>query len=474
MAERDRENETRIGLAATCARWFRDVGLQTDSGGLGDRVREDFERIVRCLGGCFDHVIAPGIVSTVEDASRAAAPFREAQIDALLIVNVMWSEDQPLLTFLDAFADTPLILWDYHPTGTLPEKLSTDDLFRYSGTVGLLQGSAPMQRRGLTLHIVSGSPSDRALAEELSEWNAALKIRRVFRGLNAGQLAGRCEVMTGTFVDEAALARLGVKLIAISAKEYAAACGAVDAARIEAFYSDLVRRFPVDGVSENSLRLACRNTLALDDLVLRHDLGALAIQDLDEELHRLAGIRPCLCPPASAERGVAFGMEGDLNTTLGMLAAMGASGSPAMFTEVFTYDPRKGILLMGHAGVHDPGLAASDGVTLVPDAEYRHADACEGAWQEFILAEGPVTCVSLYDTGRGYCMTVFEGESLGAPRRIAGFAHAAVRPDVPVTELVPRLVRRGMTQHFAVARGRIATVLQIWCAVNGIECCIER
>ncbi len=48
---------------------------------------------------------------------------------------------------------------------------------------------------------------------------------------------------------------------------------------------------------------------------------------------------------------------------------------------------------------HDPRLAAADGMTLVPDMEYRHVDVCAGVWQ-IRLREGQVTCVSLYDTVR--------------------------------------------------------------------------
>jgi L-arabinose isomerase len=189
-------------------------------------------------------------------------------------------------------------------------------------------------------------------------------------------------------------------------------------------------------------------------------------------LHRLAGIRPCLYPPLSIERGIPYGMEGDLTATVGLLAAMRASGAPGMFTEVFTFDPQENLLLMGHAGVHDPRLAAEDGITLVPDMEYRFSDRCEGAWMEFVLAAGAVTCVSFYDTGHACRMTVFEGDSLGAPRRLEGFAHALIRPVLHVRQLLPRLVQLGLTQHFAIVPGRCSSTLARWCALSGIEFCL--
>jgi len=478
----------KIGLAALCANWFKEVGLQGEAGELAGMLQQDYGRMVSFLQDSFGQVVAPGIISTVADARRAAVAFREARVAALLLVHIMWSEDPPLIALLEGcrglspiapdwiggIGGLPILLWNYHPCGSLPQRLSVNDLFRLSGTVGLLQGSAPLQRLGIKPPIVFGTPGDSSLTQTLREYAQALLIRREFQGMSAGRIAGRCEAMTGTFVDENALReRLGVRLVEVSAAEYAAACASVGGGRVDAHYADLIARFPVVGVSEPSLRLACRNALALDDLVLKHDLHALAIQDLDPELHRLAGIRPCLCPPLSAQRGVALSMEGDLNTALGMLATMRASSSPCMYTEVFTFDPEENILLMGHAAAHDPRLAGAKGVTIVPDAEYRHSDQLEGAWQEFILAQGPVTCVSLYDTGQGYRLTAFEGSSLGGPRRVEGFAHAVVRPAVPVSELLPRLVRRGMTQHFAIAPGHVSGILAKWCALSGTEFHLE-
>jgi hypothetical protein len=129
---------------------------------------------------------------------------------------------------------------------------------------------------------------------------------------------------------------------------------------------------------------------------------------------------------------------------------------------------------MGHAAIHDPRLASADGITVVPNLEFQHVDPVEGAWLEFILAPGPVTCVGLYDTGAGYRMTAFEGLSLGPPRRLDGFAHAVVRLDLDVVTLLSRLTRRGMTPHFAIVPGSVTAILRTWCGLMGVEFCYEK
>ncbi|MHB0875246.1 MAG: hypothetical protein ACYC5O_04270 [Anaerolineae bacterium] len=459
-----------VGLAGMCAAWFRQVGLQGESGGLAETVRSDYVAAVDLLRRDLGDVVVPGIISTVDDATQAARQFADASVDAIVLLHLMWSEDPPLAALLEACRGLPVILWNYHPTGALPAWLTTDDLFRHSGTVGALQGSAVLERLRIRPIIVSGHPGDEMLQHQLADVGAGLRVRRQMLGMQAGRIAGMCEVMAGTAVDGTALeSQLGAKLVEIGAEEYAATCRAVSGSRVRQHLALVHAQNRIEGVSEASLQLACRNTLALDDVVARYGLGAVGIQDLDVTLHKLAGIRPCLCPPLSADLGVAFGMEADLNATLGMAAAMRATGQPAMYTEIFTFDPRDNLLLMGHAGVHDPRLASDDGVTIVPDYEYRHSDEHEGAWQEFIMAPGPVTCVSLYDSEAGYRLTTFEGESVGGPKRLQGFAHALVRPDVPVVPLLHRLLRTGLTQHFAVARGRITGALAQWCRLSGIQ-----
>lgn len=460
----------RVGLAAMSAAWFDEVGLQGQASGLAATVQSDFAAATAELRRSFGDVVAPGIISTVEAAAAAARQFADASVDAIVLLHLMWSEDPPLAALLEACRGLPVILWNYHPTGALPAYLSTDDLFRHSGTVGALQGSAVLERLRVRPLIVAGSPGEAELRRQLADVAAGLRIHREMMGMPAGRIAGMCPVMAGTAVDEAALeSQLGARLVEIGAEEYAAACHAVSGTRVRQHLALVRSRHRVEGVSDASLQLACRNTLALDDLVARHGLGAVGIQDLDPDLHRLAGIRPCLCPPLSADLGVPYGMEADLNATLGMLAAMRASAAPALYTEVFTFDPGANLLLMGHAGVHDPRLASDEGVTIVPDYEYRHSDELEGAWQEFIMAPGPVTCVSLYDSESGYRLTTFEGESVGGPKRLQGFAHALVRPVVPVVPLLNRLLRAGLTQHFAVARGHLSGALSQWCRLSGIQ-----
>ena len=460
-----------VGVAAFSAQWFEDVGMQTQAGGFSQFLAEDYLRLTDMLRECFGGVVAPGVITNPTKARAALAQYRAGKIDLLLVLHMAWNEDQPLLTLLDEGDGWPVVWWNYHPTGRVPKYLKVDDLLHYCGTVGMLQGSAVMQRRRVWPSYVAGPIGDTTLKTALRECATAAAMQRSLVGMRAGQIAGRCEAMTGTFVDRGALkAQLGVEMEEISAKDYADICARVSSERIRDYVAVVRSSVRECRVGDEALAMAVRCTLALDDLVKQYALGAVAVQDLDPELHQLLGTRPCLLPPESAQCGVPFSAEGDVNTAIGMKIAEGAAHSAGLYSEIFTYDVFENTMFFGHGSVHNPGLAdPAAGVSLVPDLEYNNSDACEGAWYEFVFAPGDVTCVSLYDTGQGYRLTAFEGVSLGAPKRIEGYAHAVIRPDAQVGALLEQLLSLGMTQHFCIVPGRVKGALARWCRLANTQ-----
>ena len=109
-----------IGVAAFSAHWFQEMGLQDDPT-LSDDLKRDYRRMVESLKRHFPVVVAPGVISTEEEAARALSHFRDEAIDAQMLVHIVWSEDQPLLRLLEGrMREWPLFLWNYHPFGALP------------------------------------------------------------------------------------------------------------------------------------------------------------------------------------------------------------------------------------------------------------------------------------------------------------------------------------------------------------------
>ena len=317
----------------------------------------------------------------------------------------------------------------------MPCRLTVNDVFRRSGTVGLLQGSAPLQRRGLQPPVLSGAPGEAALTRDLRDMATALRARRAFLGLRAGQVAGRCEAMTGTFVDDAALSRvLGVTRVAITAAAYAALCEAVN----RAGWTSAPPNCATAGRCAGYPTGACAWRRATRWPWTTSWTGTVSASSPCRTLTRSCtawsarGAVPLSAAQPRPRRRFRGGGRPQHGTGhAGRFARGGSSGDVHRNSHA-----RSGRERAAHGPCRRarPAARRDRPDVIVPDMEYRHADPVEGAWMEFILAPGPVTCVSLYDRGGVYRMAVFEGESLGPPSRIEGWAHAVVRPGLGVTD----------------------------------------
>lgn len=467
------KNKARAGLLLMSAQWFSDIGAEGSGAGrlsgLPALLEQDTGRILDALGRHFD-VLFPGRVTTAEEALNAARNFAGAGVDAVILVSLMWSEDGPLVRFLQEIGDIPLILWCYTPFQRLPERVGMQEAFRGSGIVGCLQGSVPLRRMGARFRFVFGCPEDGALGRELSQYASALAARRGMKTLRIGRIGSRCESMTGTWIDDFALSRrLGPSIVPVSYQRLRETADSLREADVDAFVRDLKSRYPVLGVSDRSLAFAARASLAVGRIADEESLGVVSIEDLNPELHRLLKTRPCLWAPGLRERGAVAGMEADVLTAVGLWVLRQFCGHTPMYSEVLTFDPAENVILFGHGAMHDPELAGENQVSVVPDYEYESIDEIEGAWLNFRCRAGRVTMVSLSQEGEKYRLFTFPGEALAAPDETEGFTNAAVKVPVPVSALFEKAVTLGVMQHYAMGYGDFSGELEKFCRLTGME-----
>jgi len=163
--------------------------------------------------------------------------------------------------------------------------------------------------------------------------------------------------MVGTWIDEAKLlGKLGLKIEPISVAELYQASQELSEDEVNSFIEYLKKNFKIE-VSEKSLMISAKASLALAKVIEKHSLDAIAMQDLDDEMHKLLKTRPSLCAESILKKGIPVGMEGDIRGTIAMLILQRLTGKPAMFGEVFTFDSINNTLLVGHIGLVNVNLA---------------------------------------------------------------------------------------------------------------------
>lgn len=460
----------KIGLLLLTAEWFAQIGASQGSfQGLPQLLEADAARIREALGAELE-VICPGVISDKQHVDEAVQLFEREDIDLMVACQITWGEDRLIIHAVEKLPLVPLVVWCYSPFKHLPEQMTMRDLFRSSGPVGALQASAPLKRLGKKFGFVFGSYENRDALKRVGEFSKAGKIAKDLRNIKVGVLPYRCDQMTGTYVDEFRLKKeIGPELKYISTHDYRAVCENIAQERIEAFVRDLKREFRVsEGVTDRGLARGARVSLGLADLVEKHNLDALAIEDVSEELHRVIGLRPCLYVPALFERAV-VSMEAEVGGAVALWILKKLANKAPMYTEIFTFDENDNCVLMGHAGIHDITLAESrDDILIEPDGEYRESEP-DSCWMRFRAKGGRVTMLSLFCDVEKFKMVISSGESLRGEEKLLGSPHAYVRLPNPLADFFEKTTKTGMTQHWALVHDDVVEELVALADILGVN-----
>jgi len=461
----------RVGLLLLTAEWFAQIGAS--QGSFDDLPRildEDAAQIERALGAELD-VINPGVLATPEQVSAAVERFRRERVHAVVACHITWGEDQLVIDAVQSLPAVPLLLWCYSPFQSLPEQMTMLDLFRASGPVGAVQASGPLKRLGTRFGFAFGSHRDPATVGRIVAFCQAARVARELRDVTIGVLPYRCDQMTGTYVDEFRLRQeIGPQLTYIPTHDYRAICEQIPDQRVDAFVDDLKADYRIAGsVTEAGLRNAARVSLGLADVVQRYGLDAVAVEDVGEELHRVVGLRPCLCVPELFDRAV-VSMEAEVGGAVALLVLRKLTGKSPMYTEIFTVDPTENTLLIGHAGIHDaPGLVEDKADVLIePDGEYLESEP-DSAWMRFRARAGHVTLLSVFCDVDRFKFVISSGEALGGPPRFLGAPHACVKLVTPLPDFFERAIRTGMTQHWALVHDDVMEELVALAGILGLK-----
>jgi L-arabinose isomerase len=465
----------RLGVLLVTSGWFRDVGLQSAAGGTSRAVEETAARLVQRLGR-FADVVSAGVLYSPAEAEKAARVIREADVDGLLLAPLMWCEDAVPRAALELLGGLPLVLWTFSPEGSLPDFVPFQSMLRGSGPVCTMQLSGMLRREGRPFHSVVGHLEDAEADAEIEALARGMAVRRGLASLRIGVLPFPCSQMSTTYVDEFGLrATYGTQLRYLELERVRKAASECDAAAIASFRTDLGARGIRIAVDERNLTEAVRYALALERVMREDALGALAFNDVIEEVHASFGLRPCLWNPKLSDAGAVVAMEADVGAAAGMAALRLATGASPFYTEPFSIDYKANVVLMGHAGYHDGCNADPAGpVEIVKDVEYENSDRFTGAATFFKYRPGPVTAVNSVWSGQALKWAIAEGDSLAGPARMDGNCHVVFRPDASVKELVNHAVTSGVSQHWLFVPGRLAAQLLLVCRVAGIEASVVR
>jgi L-arabinose isomerase len=436
--------------------------------GFIQKVEKDVLSITNVLSR--DHVVvSSGLLHSTEQALREARRFRDEQVDAIVCCPIIWTNDPPVVAFLQNAQKVPLLLLAYNPYPDFPAYFKIEEWLRASGPVSVQQCSNILRRFGWDYDVSFGNETEQALLDEITAFVRAGWVKKSLVGTRIGVLPSTCRVVISTWVDEFfLLEKFGVELQFIPVESYAALVHSVPDAEARGYVEHLKKSYPVVGVTDETLLESARQALAFVRLVKENGLSGIALEDFNADIYRILGFRPHLYHPDIGAQGCTIGFEADVLGVLSTIIVSRLAGRIGMFNEFFSVDRKANTVLMGHPGHGEIRVGEESTMMVTPDLEFDETQK-RGAWLSYRAKPGLMSFLNFTPEYGKLKAAAFTADSLPGPRIMEGYSHMLVRPTHNVVELFKDIVRRGLIQHWGTVHGDITHELKAFSRLMGLD-----
>lgn len=455
----------KIGLFFLAGESWWDAGLgDAQEGpfrGFIRTVEGDVASITKKLSKDFD-VVSSGLLHTTEGAVREAKKFNEADIDAIVFCPIIWTNDAPVVAFIQAAKKVPLIMWAYDPYRGFPDYYRIEQWLRASAPVSVQQSSNIFKRYNWNYDVVFGNEKEDEVITDIRAFIRAAAVKKSLKGVRIGVLPSTCRVVISSWIDEFfLLEKFGVELDYISVASFDRVIRGVEEKDAREYVQFLKNSYPVEGVDNDTLSASARQALGFVRLIEEYGLSGIALEDFNSEIYTTLGFRPHLSHPRIGELGCTIGFEADVPGVLATIVAGRLAGHIGMFNEFFSIDRSENTILMGHPGHGEIRIGDPSTFVVTYDLEFD-ASQKRGAWLSYRAKAGNMTFLNLTPEYGKLKAAVFTGESLAGPRLMEGYSHMLIKYSSDVGSLFKRIVELGLMQHWGTVHGNIVPELKIF------------
>jgi len=190
--------------------------------GFIQKVEQDVASITGTLAReC--QIVSSGLLHSTEQAIKEARRFNDEQVDAIICCPIIWTNDPPVVAFLQNARKVPFLLFAYNPYPDFPPAFKIEEWLRASGPVSVQQSSNILKRFGWDFDVCFGNEVEEELLAEIRAFVRAASVKRGLMGTRIGVLPSSCRVVISTWVDEFfLLEKFGIELQFIPVEAYAA------------------------------------------------------------------------------------------------------------------------------------------------------------------------------------------------------------------------------------------------------------
>jgi L-arabinose isomerase len=467
------DRSLRVGLCG--------IGLEAywaQFAGLKERLEGHVEQVAARLRQAGAEVVSLGLVDSAPRSSEAGHRCRREDIEVLFLYATTYALSNTVLPLVRR-AGVPVIVLNLQPGDSIDyaafnrmgdRTAMTGHWLAYCAACPVPEIANVLARAGFPFHQVTGFLGDTPTWRETEEWVAAARVRSALASLRLGLMGnyygGMLDIMTDTTLVSVVF---GTHLELLEVDELSGLRPGFGEAEVARRAGELREALDVQpDCAPEELARAARTSLALDALVERHDLGALAYY------HKGSGNPPnedtmssiILGTSLLTARHIPVAGEYEVKNALAMkiLDTLGCGGS---FTECYAIDFGEDLVLMGHDG---PGhIAISQGRTKVRPLSAYHGKVGRGLSVEMSVRFGPVTLLSVAeDREQRFRLQVAEGQCVDGAILEIGNTNSRYKFPLGARGFVDAWNAGAPAHHCAVGVGHVASTLRKAAALMGI------
>lgn len=425
-------------------------------------------------------VVNLGLIDTPEKAFEAGHRFRQENVDLIFLYVTTYALSSTVLPVVKR-AKVPVIVLNLSPEAAINyewfNKLNdrtrmTGEWLAYCSACPVPEIASVFKRSGIPFYQVTGMLHEDDLAwKEIEEWIAAARVAHAMYhntlGVMGNYYSGMLDIYSNFTLH---CAVLGGHIQVIEVDELSYLRSKVTESEIQQKLRTFSDVFDVQpDCSAYELERAARTSVALDHLVDKYRLGAMAYYHKGtgnaENEDTMSSV--ILGNSLLTANGVPVAGEYEIKNAQAMkiMDSFGVGGS---FTEYYAMDYNDDVVLMGHDG---PGhLTIAEGKIKVKPLQVYHGKVGKGLSVEMSVRHGDVTLLSVVETRDGNLLfLVAEAESVAGPILEIGNTNSRYRFSIGARKFMEQWNIHGPAHHCAVGVGHNASKIKKLGELLGVE-----
>lgn len=399
---------------------------------------------------------------------------RNSHADALLVVPMCYTASYMSVPIL-LETNIPLIIFNTQELYEVRDGFDDDDLVMNHVIQGTQDITNMLVRGNKIFGLVSGHYQDDNAINDLIEWLDAAKTFKCTKRSRVGLLGSPFQDMGDFGVDETMMGtKWGPHVIYLSLGRFNEIIENIDEGSIDAIVErDRVFFEVEEKLSETTHRNSAKLELALRKLIEENHLDAFTMNFQDIVNDGRFNAIPFLGINKMLSEGLGYAGEGDV-ARAALMSQMRQLCGKANFTETYTIDFKRNLILMDHMQECNPAFARKDRKIRLIHMDFWAKGIGPYAGMYFTLEPGPITLVTITTKSDGsfyyvcYETKIFDAE----PLKNFFKPHWFIQPDESVGNFLTRYSMTGAPHHIIAVPGHCAGKIKKLAVLQNFECIV--